>query len=165
MGHTTERRPSMIKLGWLLSVAAPATCDECILWSGSTDGSAGYGKVWIPSEKKMQFAHRVSCKAAHGDPPTSEHEAAHNCGVRLCVNGSHLRWATKLENMADMKIHGTQNPMRGEKSGTAKLTEQQVREILAAPRGYGTGFALAAKYGVSDATISMIRRGNVWRHI
>lgn len=44
----------------------------------------------------------------------------------------------------------------------AKLTKQQADEIRKAPTGYGTGRALAKKYGVSPSTISAIRRRGYW---
>jgi DNA-binding Xre family transcriptional regulator len=47
----------------------------------------------------------------------------------------------------------------------AVLTEDAVLDILAAPRDYGTGHRLAEQYGVSPATISLIRTGKTWRHL
>lgn len=149
---------------WLRAPALAQT-DECILWPGSTDGRGGYGKVHDPADQKMKFAHRVACEMRYGPPPTPAHEAAHGCNVRLCVNGKHLRWATKLENMADMEVHGTKPGCCGSEVGTSILTEAQVAEIRAAPRGYGTGYVLAEQYGVSDATISSIRHNKGWRHV
>jgi len=50
----------------------------------------------------------------------------------------------------------------GEKHSTAKLTEAQAREILASDE---RGMILAARYGVSTATISKIRTGHLWKHL
>lgn len=44
-----------------------------------------------------------------------------------------------------------------------KLTESQVRDILADRDS--TLISLALKYGVSDVTISKIRRGQTWRGV
>lgn len=148
---------------WLTKSVAFSESRECILWKNSTDGRGGYGKVWDPTLQKMVFAHRVVCEAAHGAPPTPAHEAAHGCNTRLCVNPAHLRWATKLENMGDRDYESTK--LVGVEIGTSVLTETQVREIRAAPRGYGTGYLLAEQYGVSDATISSIRHNKGWRHV
>lgn len=52
--------------------------------------------------------------------------------------------------------------LKGEKHGGAKLTEQDVLAIRAAKV---TQTALAVQYGVSQTTVSDIRRRNVWRHI
>jgi DNA invertase Pin-like site-specific DNA recombinase len=56
--------------------------------------------------------------------------------------------------------------LRGETHGRAKLTEDQVRNVLAeyAPGGV-TQQALAAKYGVTQITISRIINGQLWGHI
>lgn len=57
---------------------------------------------------------------------------------------------------------------QGEKSRTAKLTEDQVREIRAryVPGKRGTGSkALAKEYGVHYRTIEQILRRETWKHI
>lgn len=53
---------------------------------------------------------------------------------------------------------------RGEKHGRSKLTETQVREILAL-RGIVTQRELAQRYGVALGTISCIHLGKKWGHI
>lgn len=62
---------------------------------------------------------------------------------------SNLEWVTHKENCR--------------KGRNAKLTQKQADEIRRAPTGYGTGRALAKKYGVSPATISAIRRRGYWK--
>lgn len=56
----------------------------------------------------------------------------------------------------------------GEDAQAAKLTEDEVREIKSAPVSgplRASNYRLARKYGVSDVTISRIRRGTTWRHV
>ena len=53
----------------------------------------------------------------------------------------------------------------GERMGAAKLTEQQVREILAEPKVHGSGRKLAEKYGVSMGLITAIRKGRAWSYL
>ncbi len=67
---------------------------------------------------------------------------------------SNLYWGTSAQNVNDAIRHGTFP--RGERSGHAKLTDTQVREILYAPI---SGSEAARLYGVSAATISAIRSG------
>ena len=77
----------------------------CFIWIGGLTGgpwprpSAGY-------KGKIVTVTRVVCEEANGPPPTPKHQAAHNtpngCIGGLCVNGGHLRWATNLENSADI---------------------------------------------------------------
>ena len=62
---------------------------------------------------------------------------------------TNLEWTSHAENCR-----------RGRNS---KLTQEQADEIKKAPTGYGTGIALAKKYGVSPATISAIRRRGYWK--
>jgi hypothetical protein len=75
------------------------------------------------------------------------------CKTRTCVNPKHLELLTHA-----------QHTQRGT---VAKLTLAQAREIraakLLAPRG--TGIKLAAKYGVSPATISDIWVGKTWNNV
>lgn len=106
-------------------------------------------------------SHRYVCEAAHGPPPSPEHEAAHSCGIRPCVNRWHLRWATVEENAADKLLHGTDS--RGEKNGNAKLTRLQVDEIIRL-RGIETGRSLASRFDVTPAQISHIQRGDQWAY-
>jgi hypothetical protein len=72
--------------------------DDCVLWpfGGYLNG---YGYVYFKG--KLTGAHRASCWLKFGAPPTSDHQAAHSCGQKRCVNPRHLRWATQRENEAD----------------------------------------------------------------
>ena len=57
----------------------------------------------------------------------------------------------------------TNNSSRpGEQNGRAKLTAEQVREILRDPRGYR---ATARAYGVDRRTIARIRLGLRWASV
>lgn len=77
---------------------------------------------------------------------------------------SNLRWDTKKSNAADTERHG--RTARGEKTGTSRLTEEEVRAIREEyfsdscdQRG------LARKYGVCQATIQSIVTYQYWRHL
>lgn len=61
--------------------------DECLLWPFSGNWN-GYGHLGIKG--KIHKAHRIMCKLAHGEPPTSKHVAAHSCHNPPCVNPKHL---------------------------------------------------------------------------
>jgi len=54
---------------------------------------------------------------------------------------------------------------RGSRHGNAKLTEDDVRFILAYPRTLGSGLYLAERFGVSKSAISKIRMGDKWQHL
>lgn len=53
----------------------------------------------------------------------------------------------------------------GSRHPNAKLTESQVREIFLLDMKGMTACAIAARYGVSDATIRLILKGKSWTHV
>lgn len=130
--------------------------DECIPWPFGLNNS-GYGHITV--EGDSTGVHRYACERTHGAPPTPHHEAAHSCNVRSCINGRHLRWATKLENEADTLVHGTR--ALGESHGQSILTRDQVIEIRALA---GKMFQrdIAARFGVAPNTISQVVTGRNW---
>lgn len=65
-------------------------------------------------------------------------------------------------------VERTRRQSVGELAQAAKLSEREVREIKAAPNTgprRQSNYTLGRKYGVSDQTISRIRRGVTWRHV
>ena len=68
---------------------------------------------------------------------------------------TNLSWGTRAENVADMAVHGT--TARGERMGSAKLTDQQVDLIRLRPDDLQA--ALAVEFNVSQSNISKIRAG------
>lgn len=129
--------------------------DECLMWPYAL--KSGYGHVHYPGIRGT--AARVVCTLVNGAPPTDRHQVAHSCGVRACVSPQHLRWSTAKDNAADRVTHGTSN--RGSRHGLSKLTEQDVRAILAQPGAPRS--ILAEAFMVHPRTISDIRRRMSWR--
>ncbi len=115
---------------FFIDVVLPYRGDGCLFWPHSRSAQ-GYG--FLGWNGKVRYVPRIACEIVHGPPPTSKHEAAHNCGNGHlgCCAPMHLRWATKSENQQDRKLHGTVAPMRGQSNGFSKLTPSQVREIRA----------------------------------
>lgn len=109
--------------------------------------------------------HRIVCHAFHGAPPTPKHEAAHNNGIRSDNRSENLRWATRRENSADIKLHGTENPARGEKQGHALLTADAVLEIRRKRSLGATQPQLAMQYNVARTTINAVCNRYSWRHV
>lgn len=132
--------------------------EECLLWPYSKGGK-GYGSINLGG--RMKTVSRVVCEFFNGPPPSPEYEAAHLCGRGhdACVTKRHLVWKTPAENSADKTRHGTQT--RGERHGTAKLTREQVLEIQSL-RGVASQSELAARFGVSQSTVSLVQRGKNW---
>lgn len=110
----------------------------------------------------LEYVHRLVCMAFHGEQPSPSHEVAHANGDKIDNRPSNLRWATRLENMADQRAHG-RAPI-GARNGRAKLTEQQVAEIRKwYTRGGISQRMLADEYGVSESLVCYIIRGERWR--
>jgi hypothetical protein len=88
----------------------------------------------------------------------------HKCDNPQCINPEHFFLGTHKDNMQDMVMKGRNNPMAmvGERNGQAKLTAQQVINILNSTQTYRT---IAAKYGVSKAAITNIKTRKSWRNI
>jgi hypothetical protein len=108
-----------------------------------------------------RYVRRASaiCEAFHG-PRREGMTVRHLDGSKTNDAASNLAWGTQKENIADKVGHGTVK--LGENHPCAKLTERQVREILAQPAvGLRT---LAKRYGVSSGAIYGIRHGLTWRH-
>jgi hypothetical protein len=131
----------------------------CWLWSGAIITGAGYGN--IPVNGKTTAASRVAWTVFRGPVPHG-HFVCHKCDVRLCCNPDHLFVASHRENMADMARKGRGRGLRGEASGKARLTEQQViciRRHLLDGRTYR---AIAAEFGVHYGTIQAINERRSW---
>lgn len=137
------------------------TADECLIWP-YTRNKDGYGQMW--HDRKLAYVHRLACEDANGAPPTTKHEAAHSCGKGHlgCVTKGHLVWKTSKENKADKLIHGTHN--RGERCGTAKITEAQALEILAL-KGKESRKSIADRFGIGFQQVGKIHRGENWAWI
>lgn len=133
----------------------------------------GYPVVTIithDGRRKLVYRHRLVCLAFHGMPPSDNHEVAHRDGVRDHIHKSNLRWATKIENADDRRLHGT-HPA-GDLNPRAVLDAVAVEELRATlvvspgrkrlPRGAGLVAAAAKKYGVTKETIWNAVRGRTW---
>ena len=139
--------------------AASSDSDECIIWPLSRY-LTGYGQITYKG--LSMHAHRAVCIEAHGPPPSDGHHAIHSCGNGKdgCVNPKHLRWGTPAENGRDTVAHGTS--LRGSKNHSAKLSEQDVLDIVAALGQGSTVRTLADRYGVAHDTVRAIKNGRTW---
>ena len=134
----------------------------CWLWTTSKDKD-GYGMFrGLVGDVKHSRAHRFSWAHHNNQEIPKYANICHSCDTPSCVNPAHLWPGTPQENQTDKWSKGRGNTWRGEQLPQAKLTELQVREILADPTPFT---ALAAKYGVSSGTISDIKRRYSWAHL
>lgn len=135
--------------------------DACVLWPYAKNNK-GYGVMRV--DGKAATVHKKMCIRAHGPAPTPKHEAAHSCGNgnKACINKRHLSWKTKSENERDKIAHGTSN--QGSRHGMSKLTEAEVRRIIAL-EGSDTAENIGALFGVGRRTVNRIHRRETWTHI
>jgi hypothetical protein len=141
-------------------VAQTPTETGCLLWTGYTHEGRGFFSV----NGKPKMAHRVSYTLAKGEIPEGQC-VRHTCDVPLCVNPEHLLLGTHQDNMTDMKDRNRRkgtSAVQGEAHGCAKLTEAQVRQILASSKARND---IAREFGVSPSTIKGIRTGRLWKHL
>lgn len=146
----------------------------CWLWTGGTY-HFGHGKFSI--RRDTHVASRVSFFIANGFEAFPE--CLHSCDVPGCVNPAHLRAGTQQDNIRDRDSRGRvsrgdnhytrKSPhlaVRGERQGSAKLTEEKVRAIRAE---YATGRIiydiLGPKYGVSRAVACSVVTRRTWKHV
>jgi hypothetical protein len=91
-------------------------------------------------------------------------QVCHHCDNRLCVNPAHLFLGTNAENQADCVRKGRQ--CRGEDKATAKLTEDDVREIRRLHFEEGHGHRkLARAFGIMHSGVGKILRRELWAHV
>lgn len=116
---------------------------------------------FFPRRSKRLYFHRAILEAFVCPAPDGC-EARHLDGDPQNNHLSNLAWGSRLQNAMDKRRHGSQ-PI-GERSGSAKLTEKDVREIRN-HRGRTTLRKLASNYGVSHTSIRRAAVGISWRHI
>jgi hypothetical protein len=119
-------------------------------------------------------AHRFAYELAYGAIPPGLW-ALHHCDNPPCVRPDHLFLGTQSDNMLDAIHKGRRpavppgppgGPLRGEHIRSSRLTAPGVRAIRERYAVGGvTQDALAAEYGVTQATISHIVLRKSWRHI
>jgi len=143
------------------SIPEPNT--GCHLWTGGYQTS-GYGAVSYSRDgiKYWKQAHRFSWEVQRGPIP-EEMQVCHKCDNPACVNVEHLFLGTNSDNMRDAVAKGRHGgrKRRGENHPLAKLSDAQALEIRSSLE---RGVDLAKRYGVSPATICVIRRGTARRH-
>lgn len=93
--------------------------------------------------------------------------ATYTCGNPLCVNPEHTAWAKrKTVQQRTTQEQGHQNKASRNKKisdkarQNGKLTHEQA---LAVREAEGNQYEIAARFGISQATVSAIKLGKTWR--
>jgi hypothetical protein len=132
--------------------------DGCWLYiRGGERTPSGHIRIWWKGTKC--YAHRVAYVLTHGPIPVDRPIVRHRCDNPACVRPSHICCGSVADNVRDRDERNRRTPFlpRGAAHWSAKLSEDDVREVRAL-RGRGIPAAvLARRYGVCPSTIH-----NVW---
>lgn len=134
----------------------------CWEWTGGKDQD-GYGLFRGEIEgQMMQRAHRWSWAFHNKSRIPTWGNICHKCDNPSCVNPEHLWLGTVMDNQTDKHRKGRARMLKGEELPWAKLDEEKVRAILADPR---PSSRIAEEYGISNGTVSDIKRRKSWAHL
>jgi hypothetical protein len=147
-------------------LSIPEPNSGCWLWLGSLNDD-GYGSIIVPVNNgswKRRGAHRISWIAHNGEIPDGL-SVLHHCDNRPCINPDHLFLGTQTDNVQDMHAKGRWQAtyQHGEDSHLCKLTEQNVRRILASTDK--SSRELAREFSISQRQITEIRAGRSWKYL
>ncbi len=133
--------------------------DECWPWQKATRG--GYG-VFHPTKGETVTAHRFALELAIGRPLHDGMQARHLvCDNPPCCNPAHLAEGTNADNVADMVSKSRQ--ARG--SMKSRLSEDDVLSMRKRAAAGEVLAHLAAEYDIAASLVTMIVRGQRWKHV
>ena len=139
----------------------------CHICTSHSCNGGGYPAIrW---RKKRYSMHRLIYEWIHGEIPP-QMIVMHTCDNPRCINPEHLILGTQRDNMHDCCLKN--RFARGEKSGPAKLTEKDVKDIRRRhirrgdePNKRGNSSLLAEEYGIDIKNIWYIVNRKTWKHI
>lgn len=109
----------------------------------------------------LDFVHRIVL-TTFARPRRDGEECRHLDGNPQNNRIENLAWGTRNENMADRKRLGEEKPARGERSGRATLTEQDVHYIRAQV-GMGRSYAsIGRDIGATRNAVRSVAIGRTW---
>lgn len=130
-----------------------------------TVNKAGYLQVCL-SQRCKHFnvcIHQLVCEAFCGPCPSHDHEVAHWDGNKRNNHFQNLRWATHAENGAD-RIRLGECP-KGMLHHKAKLTDDDVLEIVRLLREGASIKTISLQFGISESNIKHIKYRRSWTHL
>lgn len=143
-------------------------CSEdggCLLWTGLMGGSGTLAPATSVGHRRHQVR-RLMWEKKTGHAVPAGKCVTVDCGQARCVAPDHLILTTRAESGKRAGAQGKfstltrRSRVAAAKQAQSPLTAEQVREIRA---GDGPLKEAAARFGVSIAAISKIRRGERWK--
>lgn len=130
-------------------------------------GKARYLQVHLSVDnvQSTHYVHRLVAKThIFNDDPVNKTEVDHINGDRYDNRVENLKWVTPSQNMTAAYDNNQQH--HGTKNHHAKLTEEQVFEILELRRTTDlTCEKIGEMFGVSGGIVSLIARGKRWKRL
>lgn len=102
--------------------------------------------------------HILVCASFHGPKPSPQHQVAHWDGDQSNNQPNNLRWALPKENSQDNIRHN--KTTAGQRHPMAKLNIESARAVFVASGSYRK---IAEAFGISRATVCLIKRRRNWR--
>jgi hypothetical protein len=152
--NTRKRERSLNERFWSRIERLPSGCWK---WTGGCDGK-GYGKITLSGGRRHK-THRLAYELLRGPIPPGAF-LLHSCDYPPCCNPDHLRPGDVSENAADMTSRHRQ--ARGAEHGSARLNEEDVRDIRVRLARGQFQQSIADCYGVHIMTVSDIKRRKTW---
>lgn len=114
----------------------------------------------LNGEIKRHLVHRIVASAFY-ENTFNKPQVNHINGIKTDNRVVNLEWSTRSENQKHSIKFGLRST-KGIKNSQSKLTEKDVLNIR---KEKGLQKDIALKYGVSNITISDIKRGKTWNHL
>jgi len=142
-------------------VIIPNNLENCWIWNGPKN-KFGYG-IFYYNYNRVK-AHRFIYSCYNGDFDKTLF-VCHKCDVPSCINPNHLFLGTPKDNSQDM-VDKDRSP-RGERSGTSKLTDNDVKQILTdiSLNKYNTILDISKNYNIKSMQIIRILNNQNWKHV
>lgn len=154
--RSVERKVRFGKNSW--RIAPQKLIYQAVIARGNRTAKYAQVTLWVGNSAQSRKVYRLVLEAFVGRRPKGL-EGCHGDGDSTNNRLDNLRWDTRKANNDDRKKHGK---TVGVKNHKAKLSEENVREILRSPEG---PVILASRFAVTPQLIQLIRKGKVWTHL
>ena len=128
-------------------------------------GTETYGSLSLHGKK--YGAHRLAYMIAHNVELGPRDFICHTCDNPKCINADHLFLGNNSINMLDAVAKGRNRyfkpDVRGEKNGSAKLTEEDVLEIRRLVANGRMQRETAYRFHVHESLVNHIVHRRAWR--
>jgi hypothetical protein len=134
---------------------------NCFICTSHSRGPGGYPFYWW--NKQLSHMSRFIWEQMFGEIPDGM-QILHKCDTPMCINPEHLFLGTNSDNVLDKmaKHRHRNNTPKGERHWWAKITGEIANKIY---RETGSQSKIASEYGVSQSTVSEIKRGTRWKEV